>query len=180
MLTRWAVAQGCSVIAVADMAQQRLDFAAAGGATALLCGDVADLLPDIRAIDEGRGPPLVVDTTGNAAVFQPALAAAALFGKLILLGDSGYPSRQRLSSDLMTKGLTLQATHDSHDRDGWTERRIDELFFKTLGAGKFPLDGMISHEFLPGECAAAYALAEQQRDTAMGILFNWTTEECHT
>lgn len=178
MLTRWAAALGCSVIAVADMAQNRLDYAMAGGATALLCGDITELLPEIREIDEGRGPPLVVDTTGNAAAFQPALAATAQFGKLILLGDCGYPSRQCLSSDLMTKGLTLQATHDSHDRDGWTERRIDELFFQTVAAGRFPLDGMISHEFIPAECAAAYALAEQQRHTAMGILFNWTTEEC--
>ncbi len=65
----------------------------------------------------------MVDASGSPATFQPALAAAAHFGKIILLGDTGYPSRQCLSSELMTKGLTLQATHDSHDRDGWTQRQ---------------------------------------------------------
>jgi 2-desacetyl-2-hydroxyethyl bacteriochlorophyllide A dehydrogenase len=177
MLTRWAAALGCDSVAVADISAQRLEFAEAGGATQLLCGDITELLPRIVKINHDLGPPVVIDSTGNAAVFQPALAAAARFGKVILLGDSGYPSRQCLSSDMMMKGLSLQATHDSHDRDGWTERRIDELFFATLADDRFPLAGMISHEFAPQQCAQAYTLAEQQRHSAMGILFDWSTED---
>jgi 2-desacetyl-2-hydroxyethyl bacteriochlorophyllide A dehydrogenase len=174
MLTRWAAAKNCASIAVADISSQRLAYAGAGGATELLCGDITGLLAEIGQLDDGNGPPLVVDSTGNPAAFQPALAAAARFGKVILLGDTGFPGRQRLSSDLMTKGLTLQATHDSHDRDGWTERRIDELFFTQLAAGKFPLDGMITHEFSPEDCNRAYTVAEEERQSAMGILFDWT------
>lgn len=177
MVTRWAVALGCSDIAVADISAQRLEYARAGGATQLLCGDIKELLPTISALNEGQGPALVIDSTGNPVVFQPALAATARFGKLILLGDTGFPDRQCLSSDLMTKGLTLQATHDSHDLDGWTERRVDELFFKTLIGNRFPLDGMISHEFSPQQCGEAYSLAEQQRQHTMGLLFDWTKME---
>jgi 2-desacetyl-2-hydroxyethyl bacteriochlorophyllide A dehydrogenase len=175
MLTRWAAAKDCSTIAVADISTHRLAYAEAGGATRTLCGDINDLLPEIGRMNDDLGPPLVIDSTGNAAVFQPALAAAAEFGKVILLGDTGFPGRQCLSSDLMMKGLTLQATHDSHDRDGWTERRIDELFFETLAAGRFPLDGMISHEFSPEDCQKAYTVAEEERQSAMGILFDWSS-----
>jgi threonine dehydrogenase-like Zn-dependent dehydrogenase len=177
MVVRWASALGCSEIAVADVSAQRLEYAQVGCATPLPCGDITELLPSIAALNQGRGPSLVIDSTGNPAVFQPALAAAAQFGKVILLGDTGFPNRQCLSSDLMTKGLTLQATHDSHDLDGWTQRRVDELFFRTLSENRFPLEGMISHEFLPQQCAEAYTLAEQQRQHTMGILFDWTTME---
>jgi threonine dehydrogenase-like Zn-dependent dehydrogenase len=122
----------------------------------------------------GVGPQLIVDTTGNAAVFAHALAVAAPFAKIVLLGDSGFPGQQALTSDVMTKGLTIQAVHESHDRDGWTQRRIDQLFFEQVQSGRFNLAGLITHEFSPRNAAAAYALAEQQRGAAMGILFDWT------
>jgi 2-desacetyl-2-hydroxyethyl bacteriochlorophyllide A dehydrogenase len=174
MLTRWAAAMGCAEIAVVDVSATRLAHARSGGATQLLQGSLDELLPRIAELGDGAGPPLVVDCTGNPAVFQPALAAAARFGKVILLGDTGFPGRQCLSSDLMVKGLTLQATHDSHDRDGWTERRVDELFFRKLQDNQFPLEGLITHEFSPADCKQAYDLAERERQQVMGILFDWT------
>jgi 2-desacetyl-2-hydroxyethyl bacteriochlorophyllide A dehydrogenase len=174
MVVRWAAAMGMSEIAVADISEQRLDYAKSGGATTLLRGDITGLLPRIALLNKNRGPELIVDSTGNPAVFQPALAAATQFGKVVLLGDTGFPNRQCLSSDLMTKGLTLQATHDSHDRDGWTQRKVDERFFQVLSDKRFSLEGMISHEFSPQHCAEAYTLAEQQRQHTMGILFDWS------
>jgi len=174
MVVRWAAAMGMSEIAVADISAQRLEYAKSGGATTLLRGDITKLLPRIALLNKSRGPELIVDSTGNPAVFQPALAAAAKFGKMVLLGDTGFPNRQCLSSDLMTKGLTLQATHDSHDRDGWTQRKVDERFFQVLSDKRFSLEGMISHEFSPQHCAEAYTLAEQQRQHTMGILFDWS------
>jgi len=174
MVVRWAAAMGMSEIAVADISAQRLEYAKSGGATTLLGGDITKLLPRIALLNKSRGPELIVDSTGNPAVFQPALAAAAKFGKMVLLGDTGFPNRQCLSSDLMTKGLTLQATHDSHDRDGWIQRKVDERFFQVLSDKRFSLEGMISHEFSPQHCAEAYTLAEQQRQHTMGILFDWS------
>jgi len=173
MTIRWARAAGLESITVVDLSDYRLDHARRGGATTTLHGELAQFLPQINLIDGGKGPPLIIDTTGNPKVFQTALSAAAMFGKLVLLGDTGFPGHQSLTSDVMTKGLSIQATHDSQDRGGWTQRRIDNLFFTCVQEGRFDLSGLITHEFSPGECAAAYALAEQQRDQAMGILFDW-------
>ena len=177
MAIRWASISGADSVAVVDLSEIRLEHAKRGGATQLLNASIADCLEDIQAINAGAGPTIVVDVTGNAAVFQYALAATAQFGKVILLGDTGYPSQQCLSSDVMTKGLTIQATHDSHDRDGWTQRRVDELFFSHVLSGDFSLDGLITHEFLPEDCVQAYALANQQREKVMGILFDWKNSE---
>lgn len=173
MTIRWAAIAQVDSIAVVDLSPARLEYARRGGATHLFNGDIAECLDEIQALHGGAGPSIVVDITGNPTVFKHALTAAAQFGKVILLGDTGYPSRQCLSSDVMMKGLTIQATHESHDRDGWTQRRIDRLFFDLVHRGRFDLSGLITHEFFPRDCEQAYALACEQRERVMGILFNW-------
>jgi len=174
MALRWASAAGMEQIVVSDLSAYRLEHAQRGGATQTFCGDLAQYSEQVHKMNEGQGPALVIDTTGNPAVFQSALSVAARFGKVILLGDTGYPGLQKLSSDVMTKGLTIQATHESHDRDGWTQQRIDSLFFKSVLEGRFDLSQLITHEFQPEQAPQAYVLAEQQREQAMGILFNWS------
>ena len=174
MAIRWAAIAQVDSIAVVDLSPSRLEHARRGGATHLFNGDIAECLDEIQALNDGAGPSIVVDITGNPTVLKHALAAAAQFGKVILLGDTGYPSKQCLSSDVMTKGLTIQATHESHDRDGWTQRRIDRLFFDLVKRGRFDLSGLIMHEFLPGDCEQAYALANEHRERVMGILFDWS------
>ena len=174
MAVRWARSANVGLLAVCDLSAQRLAHGARGGATRVLCGDVLDHLAAIGEMNAGAGPDVVVEATGNPAAFPGALAAAARYGKVILLGDTGFPDRQHLTSDLMTKGLTIQATHDSHDRDGWTQRRIDKLFFAAVADGRFDLAGLITHEFSPEDCAQAYALAVENRDETMGVLFDWS------
>jgi len=174
MAVRWARAAGMRRIVVVDLSELRLGLASRGGATDCIRGALGDRDTLLPASSQGDGYGLVVDTTGNPAVFQPALGSAAMFGRIVLLGDTGFPSRQALTSDMMTKGLTLVATHDHHDRGGWTQRRIDALFFKLVQDGSFALDGLITHEFAPPDCERAYALASDCRDKALGILFDWT------
>jgi len=176
MLIRWAAYYKVRDIIVVDLSEQRLTHARRGGATATLAGELTDHGDALAKVSNGQAPTLIVDTTGNTAVFQQALGALGQFGKLILLGDTGFPGRQCLSSDVMTKGLTIQATHDSHDRDGWTQRRIDSLFFDAVLEDRFDLSGLITHEFSPRDCALAYRLANEERESAMGILFDWQSE----
>jgi 2-desacetyl-2-hydroxyethyl bacteriochlorophyllide A dehydrogenase len=174
MTVRWAKTVGAETIGVVDLSLFRLEHATRGGATMAINGDVAEHAKEIQKIGNGNEPSIIVDTTGNPSVFKHALSAAPMYGKVVLLGDTGYPGKQRLSSDVMTKGLTVQAVHDSHDRDGWTQRRIDKKFFKTVADGRFDLSGLITHEFSPEDCVEAYALADEQRDRVMGILFDWS------
>lgn len=131
MTVRWAKSMGMEKIAVVDIAPFRLQLAERGGATECIAGELAHKYDDVLRLTGGDGFDVVVDTTGNAAVFADALAVVGTFGKLVLLGDTGYPSRQCLTSDVMAKGLTIIATHDQHDRGGWTRQRVDELFFES-------------------------------------------------
>jgi threonine dehydrogenase-like Zn-dependent dehydrogenase len=174
MAVRWAHACGMQQIVTVDTPELRLHLAQRGGATDCVSGAIGAVREQLLGLCGGAGFELVVDTTGNAEVFAEALAISAMYGKIVLLGDTGYPSRQRLSSDMITRGLSVVAVHDHHDRDGWTQRRVDALFFKLLIEGAFPVAGLITHEFAPGDCESAYRLASERREDAVGILFDWT------
>lgn len=173
MLVRWARVSGLATIAVVEPAPLRLALARRGGATAAIDRPLAEADEALRALFGGRRPGCIVDTTGNAAVFADALRAVGRFGRVVLLGDTGRPSEQRLTHDVIAKGLTIVGVHDAHDRDGWDEKRIHEAWLGLVGSGRFALDGLITHEFAPHDCAAAYALANARRGETLGIAFNW-------
>jgi threonine dehydrogenase-like Zn-dependent dehydrogenase len=166
MSVRWSVASGLASVTVVDVAPFRLDLARRGGATRVIEAAVADSgLSDV---------PLVIDTTGNADVLADCLRICGRFGKVVLLGDTGRPERQHLTSDVITKGLTIVGTHDTHDRDGWPEARVNAVFFELVRTGRFPLDGLITHVVDARDPAKAYELANTAREETMGICFEWT------
>lgn len=173
MLLRWARAAGMQEIMVVDPAVQRLPFATAGGATATSASSLAEFGDGLALGLRSNALPLIVDTTGNSEVMKQAQALLAQYGKLVLLGDTGYPNKQSLSSHVMRKGLSIQAVHDSHDHDGWDQARIDKLFFDLVARGQFDLTNLITHEFQPEQCEQAYQLVEEQRDSVMGLIFDW-------
>ncbi len=166
MSVRWAVASGLRSVTVVDVAPYRLDRARRGGASHTIEATVAESgLTDV---------PLLIDTTGNADVLADALRICGRFGKVVLLGDTGRPEAQHLTSDVITKGITIVGTHDTHDRGGWPEHRVNAIFFELVSTGRFSLDDLITHVVDPHDPAKAYELANTVREETMGICFDWT------
>ncbi len=176
MLVRWARASGMQDIVVVDPAASRLPYARSGGATAAMAASLVEAGETVSEIWPVDGPALIVDSTGNPQVMHQALSVLGRYGKLLLLGDTGYPNEQTLSSQVMSEGLSIQATHDSHDRDGWDQRRIDRLFFDLAVRGQFDVTDLVTHEFHPEQCVEAYQLVEEQRDSVMGLIYDWQAQ----
>jgi len=174
MALRWAAAASCEAIAVVGRSPRRLEFAISGGATHVIQAPVekaAAIVSDAL----GGAPQFVVDTTGSAEAFEGVLALAGRYGTIILLGDTGHPGAQSLTSDVMVKGLTITAVHDSHDEHGGDEHRILRFVLDLMTRGRFDCAGLITHSFTP-ECAIdAYRLANERRAETMGIAFTWST-----
>jgi 2-desacetyl-2-hydroxyethyl bacteriochlorophyllide A dehydrogenase len=175
MSLRWARAAGVSSLLVVDPAAHRMPLAEAGGATGLITASIVEAREAILQAGNGKLPRVVIDSTGNAAVFSTALELAADRGKVILMGDTGQPARQALTSDVIMRGLTIVGAHDGHDTPEWHNATITQLFFNLAASGRFPLDGLTSHVFKPEQCTEAYATANRDRAMTMGILFDWAT-----
>ncbi|HEY3333341.1 MAG TPA: zinc-binding alcohol dehydrogenase [Capsulimonadaceae bacterium] len=173
MSVRWASAAGLRHIVVVDPVAQRLELAKRGGATAVISKSVTECADDVKAAIGGKLPRIVNDSTGNSAVFSAALTLADRFGRVVILGDTGTPSGQHLTHDVINRGLTIVGAHDVHTNEQWNDATITELLFSLASSGRFDLSGLTSHVFAPADYASAYELANTKRGETMGIIFDW-------
>jgi threonine dehydrogenase-like Zn-dependent dehydrogenase len=173
MSVRWAHAAGAASIVVVDAVPDRMAVAKAGGATATITAPIDQAREPLLAALEGSLPRVVIDGTGHAGVFASSLGLAAERGRVVVLGDTGTPSKQSLTSDVLRKGLTIVGAHDTHNTAEWNDRTTAKLFFGLAASGRFSLQGLTSHIFKPGQCEEAYATANRDRAKTMGILFDW-------
>ena len=177
MSIRWARAAGAAAIIVVDAVPDRMETARRGGATAVIASPIEQAREEVLAANDGQLPDIVIDTTGNAQVFSTALGLAADFGRVVILGDTGRPASQTLSSDVIRRGLTIIGAHDGHDTAKWHNTSIAKLFFTLAASGRFSLEGLNTHVFKPADCEEAYQTANRDRAKTMGILFDWRTTE---
>jgi 2-desacetyl-2-hydroxyethyl bacteriochlorophyllide A dehydrogenase len=176
MAVRWATAAGVGKLVVIDPVAWRLTLAERGGATAGVAKPITECREEVLAVLGGVLPRVVIDVTGNAAVFSAALSLAADFGRVVILGDTGSPVSQHLTSDVIRRGLTIVGAHGTHTTEQWTNTTIAALFFDLVRCGRFDMGGINSHIFTPDNAVDAYNIANTKRGETMGIVFDWTAE----
>lgn len=169
---RWAAAAGATRIVAVDTVADRLDAARSGGATSVVAAPIGDAHDEVISCCGGTRPRVVVDTTGNAAVLAEALRVVADHGRVVLLGDTGSPTSQHLTPDVITRGVTIVGAHDRHSinrhgREG--ERGLHEMFFELVRTGRFDLAGLATRTFTPADFQAAYDATR----TCLGAAFDW-------
>ena len=162
-----------------DPAPRRLEMAAARGATLLLEKGAGVALPDVARVTGGRLADVVYDVTGHPAVLPLALSLVRTLGKLVLLGDPDSPTEQHLTRDLITRGLTILAAHDSNppavpsDDNWWTRRHMAGLFMTYVDRKRMRVADLATHRFAPQDAPEAYRMLVNDRATAMGVFFDW-------
>ena len=172
---RWALAAGADRVAMVDAAATKLT-ALPGGVIPVI-GRLDDSVREkIREIFDGELPEIVLDSTGNPAVFPEVLHTAAKFGRVVLLGDTGYPERQHLTSDVITAGLTIVGAHDPHESPEWNTRSITRLFFRMLIDGRMKTSGLITHRFSFSNPQQIYQTCIAERDRLLGAIIDWNRE----
>ena len=180
LVTQYTRLSGARDVIVIDTAEPRLEMAKAHGATHVLPMGVADAKEQVFELTQGRGADVVYDITGHPAVFSSALGLARKFGKMLLLGDTGSPSEQRLTPDVITRGVRIIGSHDVHwprsssEREYWSHETMVQLFFTYLQRGQMEVESLITHRYSPEEAAAAYQMLQTDRSSAMGVIFDWS------
>jgi 2-desacetyl-2-hydroxyethyl bacteriochlorophyllide A dehydrogenase len=180
LVVQYVRLSGARQVIAVDVSEQRLAMAREHGATVILAMGVQDAREHILTLTDGAGANVVYDVTGAAPVFSISLTLLRRFGRLVLLGDTGTPSEQRLTGDVVTKGLSIVGTHDSNppavstDHTYWSKRRMAELFFTYLLRRDMRVSDLVTHRFSPLEAPEAYRVLREERMTAMGVLFDWT------
>ena len=171
---------GAARIVCIDTAAERLELARRHGATDVI-NDTAGAAGDrIAQLTGGRMLDVVFDITGHHEVLAAASTLVRPLGRLVLLGDSPSPSRQRLGPRIVGDSISVLGVHASAApavaslRDPWTIEAMTELFFVFLRTGRMDVDSLVSHRFSPDAAAEVYARLQQDRSGYLGVMFDWT------
>lgn len=180
LVTQYVRLLGARSVTVIDTATWRLEVAKAHGATHTVAGPVGEALEAVREATSGRLASVVYDITGNADVLAQALPLVRDFGTLVILGDTGTPSGQRLTSDVIRRGLRIVSAHDGHApaeanrHVRWSTGEIVDLFFTYLARGDMRVDDMISLRCDPRDAKAVYDRLTTDRSGLLGVVFDWS------
>lgn len=179
LVAQYVNLSGAREIVAVDTVKSRLNTALAHGGTKTLQAGVEDVREAVSDMTGGRMADVVFDITGNPATLPQCLPLIRKFGKMILLGDTGKPSEQRLTAEVVTKGITIKGAHDGNapaevtTHTYWTQENMVRLFFNYLRREKMKVSDLITHRFSPSEARAAYDLLIEKREDAMGVVFDW-------
>jgi 2-desacetyl-2-hydroxyethyl bacteriochlorophyllide A dehydrogenase len=170
---------GAGEVIAIDTSPRRLEMAQAHGATHVLPIGVEEAAARVLEITGGHGAEVVFDVTGHAPVFAHALGLLRRFGRLVVLGDTGNPGAQFLTSDVIGKDLQIMGAHDtnppgeSDDFHRWSRREMIALFFKLIERGQMRVDDLITHTYSPMDAPQAYEMLQTERASAMGVLLDF-------
>ncbi|HYG75716.1 MAG TPA: zinc-binding alcohol dehydrogenase [Planctomycetota bacterium] len=171
---------GAREIIAIDTSVTRLELARNNGATTTLNMSAEAAREHVLELTGGRLADVVYDITGHPAVFPMALKLARNFGKVVLLGDAGNPSEQRLTADIIVRGLRIVGAHDRHAPAGvseytyWTKANMAALFFSYIQRRQMNIGALVSHRYSPQDAPKAYEMLLKDRATAMGVIFDWS------
>src|SRR4030095_9145763 len=98
-------------------------------------------------------------------VFAEALRIVAYRGRVVVLGNTGMPAEQRLTDDVINRGLHIVGAHNaltmmSPDWDG--DRGLHEMFFDLVKSSRFDLRGLVTHTFDAAAAADAYREVDER------------------
>lgn len=134
---------------------------------------------------EGRvdddGPKVVIEVTGNGAALNMALAAAAPFARVALLGctrNSDFTVNYYRS--VHARGITLIGAHTAARQylesapGSWTTRDDAVAFLRFLELGRISLDGFVAEVHDPRDCTDVYARLAAGNAFPV-VQFDWNT-----
>jgi len=179
LVVQYARAMGAWKVIAVDSSAARLDLARRLGATDVVCGTAEQAVPKIMDLT-GGGADCVYDVTGHPLVLARALAMVRRFGTVVLLGDAAQTEGQSINQELLVRGVRLIGAHAHHppaessDFNRWPVRRVQELFLWMLGTGTMRVTELITHRFPAADAPAAYAMLCNNRQSAMGVVLEWS------
>jgi len=177
LVVQYLRAMGMREVLAVDMDQGRLDVALAHGATAGFCGSAADAKDFVLERLGGELADVVYDVTGHWSVLPQALPLARDHGKLLLLGDSPFPTRQHLTYDVVSRQVRIIGSRSSWlgpEHSMWTPQRMVDLFLTYLQRGEMRVSDLTSHTVAPRECSEVYPMLLADRTSTLAVAYDWS------
>ncbi|SMY29819.1 unnamed protein product [Zymoseptoria tritici ST99CH_1A5] len=133
---------GCKSIIAVDRVESRIEEAKSlfGATHGLNTTGIEDLAAALKEITGGRGPNVVIETTGHPAVLEPAYASVATKGSFVIIG--GPPQGYEMKFDYVQHLFRGIKVFGCVEGDSVPEKFIPEMI-AYYREGKLPVDKMV-------------------------------------
>jgi threonine dehydrogenase-like Zn-dependent dehydrogenase len=157
-----AKALGARVIGV-DIVEERLELARRLGANEVIHGTQEDVVSRLRALTDGEGPNMALETSGTGTAHQHLIDALCKGGKAVLVGAGAQEKTVNLT-EIIGKQLTLIGSFVSPINMYWELAAF-------LIHHRIPLEAMVTHRFPIEDASEAFHLADTARTGK--VIFEW-------
>ena len=168
-------------LTVADLSGDRLARAASLGATHTVCPR-DDNLADLHRSAVGAPVDIAVEATGYPQLLPPIIDLLRVGGRCVLLGSIWH---REVTLDLMPlheKEITLQGYHqpkcpdEAHAYYPYSKTYNSRSFLERVADGRVQVAPLVTHVLSPDDAGEAYRLLRDERDSALGVLFDFTAD----
>ena len=132
-------ARGVSEVYVVDIMEKRLEKALELGATGVINGSKEDVLERVKALTNGTGMDLVIETAGTEITTRQAVHIAKKGSNIVLVGYSKSGEMTLPMSLVLDKELTFKTV--------FRYRHIYPMAIDAVAAGKVNLKGIVTDVF---------------------------------
>lgn len=132
---------GACPLALLDIVPEKLEAARALGADAALDSSAPDVLPQAKALTQGRGADVVIECSGSAAALDTAYQMVAPGGTLVIA--SAYRGGTRYSLDMesvFNRELTIKSVFLSPGLFDRSVRILNRLDLDRIVTAEYPLE----------------------------------------
>jgi L-iditol 2-dehydrogenase len=163
----------------ADLAENRLQLAKECGADALIHSSEDDWKEQLLKETDGKGPSVVIESTGFPEAISTALEAVGRFGRVVLLGSTRGDGTVDFYRDVHKKGVTVIGAHihanaQLESRPGfWTWQDDADCFMKLLQNNRIALKPLITERFRWEQITDAYERILKWNKETMGTVIQW-------
>jgi 2-desacetyl-2-hydroxyethyl bacteriochlorophyllide A dehydrogenase len=175
--------RGCRVIGV-DPVPERRALAERCGIPYTAGGKPEEVRARVKEITGGAMAGITIDAVGDSNVIREALAAAAPFGQLVILGSPRVPVEGNMTpafSDIHVRFLTIRGALEwclpmyPGPTPGISQYEKQAMIFDWLARGTLKLEPLISHRLPPGKIKEAYEGLECEKGKFTGVVLDWTS-----
>ena len=179
LAARYLGLAGLNHLLAVDPVARRCELAQGHGPTEILCCAADKAESRVSDLTGGQGADLVVDITGHPSVFHTSHRMLGKRGRLGLIGDVAFPSRQTLTHDVISKSISIVGAHGSippwrgNPYYRWGKCEMTGFFFNLIQSGRFKVDNLITHRIKPDEAPEVYKEIHSDRSSYLGVVIDW-------
>jgi threonine dehydrogenase-like Zn-dependent dehydrogenase len=171
-VVRWLKYKTTGMVSILAKEPNHINAAVAGGASRTILGSTQD--HNIDTINQCLGwvPDIIIDCTADPEVLAWSLAIVRDYGRIVLLGDPGFPSKRCITPNALRRAITVVGTHDRCTYARWTNHEVAKHFFANAAAPGFSTETLRSAVYSGLDAKHAYEHLEGSH-RELGMFFHW-------